>query len=116
MGQTSPAKKALNQRMVELVRVAVRAAPSVAAVARASGVPRTTLQNIISDSEERPVTVDQAVRLAVALGVDPAVWMEELRATAIALGVRRLTKEASSSTRSEGGDLPGGKATRGRSA
>lgn len=93
MGQTSPAQKALNQRMAELIRVAVRNAPSVTAVAAAAGIPRTTLQNIISETNERPVTVDQAARLAVALGVPAAEWMDQLRALAIELGATAATRD-----------------------
>lgn len=89
MGQTSPAQTALNQRMVELLSAAVEKAPSVTAVAAAAGIPRTTLQNMIGPSG-RPVTVDQATRLAIALGVEPAVWFNELRALAIDLGARPL--------------------------
>lgn len=89
MGQTSPAQTVLNQRMVELIRKAVENAPSVSAAATAAGIPRTTLQNIISP-EGRPVTVDQATRLAVALGVEPATWFDELRALALELGATAI--------------------------
>lgn len=98
MGQTSPAQTALNQRMVELLTAAVEKAPSVTAVAAAAGIPRTTLQNIIGPTA-RPVTVDQATRLAIALGVDPIDWFTELRALAVELGAQPITTGAGPSSK-----------------
>ena len=50
-----------------------------AELSRASQIPRSTLANILSaTAEHRLVHVSQLVKIAVAIGADPQVWIGEL--------------------------------------
>lgn len=51
------------------------------ALARASGVPRSTLANILSPgADPRLIHVEQLVRIALAMDVDVRDWVGELEA------------------------------------
>jgi len=86
---------ALNERLLLLIRAAFKelqdADPSLTkeAVATASGIPAPTFRKMFGESAG-PVTAAQAVRLAIAFGIDPKVWFDELRSLAKELGARKV--------------------------
>lgn len=50
-------------------------------LARATGLPRSTLANILSPTAKlRLIHVEQLIKIAVATGVDARVWARELEA------------------------------------
>lgn len=79
MGQTAGSRSAVNMRAIDLIRTAVKGSGrSVREVAETAGLSPSTLANFMSDSNIRPVYVEQLVRVALALEVDPAAWVAEL--------------------------------------
>ena len=80
MGQREQASSPLNQEALRLIRdgFALSGMTQVE-LSRASQIPRSTLANILSTTaEHRLVHVSQLVKIAVALGADPQVWIGEL--------------------------------------
>lgn len=82
MGQAAIATSYLNREALRLIRASfAEAGVTQAVIARAAGMPRSSLANLLSPTAEpRLVHVDQMVRIAVALGADPRVWIGELEA------------------------------------
>ena len=52
-----------------------------AELCRAAGMPRSTLANMLSPTATpRVVHVGQMVKIAVAMGIDPRIWIGEIEA------------------------------------
>jgi transcriptional regulator with XRE-family HTH domain len=82
MGQKEQASAPLNVAALHLIRGGFAdSALTQVELSRASGIPRSTLANILSPTAEpRLIHVEQLVKIAVALGVDPRTWIGELEA------------------------------------
>ncbi len=80
MGQREHASSPINLEMLRLLREGFAASGMTQeALARASGVPRSTLANILSPTAApRLIHVAQMVQIAVALEVDARAWVAEL--------------------------------------
>lgn len=105
MGQKEHASAPTNVEALQLIRAAFAdAGMTQAELARASGIPRSTLANILSPTAaHRLVHVEQLVKIAVAMGADARAWIGELEA-----------KERA--RRGAGADELAGRRTRGSSA
>lgn len=84
MGQTGKAYAAINLRALELIREAFdRAGITQEALEERSGVPRSTIANIVSPTgTPRALNVDTFTRLAMGLGVDVGEWAAQLETVA----------------------------------
>jgi|GEM_PF-6959105 len=82
MGQKEHASSPINVETLRLIRAGfAEAGMTQAELARASGIPRSTLANILSPTAApRLVHVEQLVKIAVAMGADARAWMGELEA------------------------------------
>ena len=82
MGQKEHASSPINVAALQLIRAGFADAKMTQAeLARVSGIPRSTLANILSPTAaHRLVHVEQLVKIAVAMGVDARVWVAELEA------------------------------------
>ncbi len=59
-------------------------------LARASGIPRSSLANMLSPTAApRLVHVEQLIKIAVAMNIDPRIWAAELEALERRLGGQR---------------------------
>lgn len=101
MGQKEQASNPINQAAVRLIRAGFAESDMTQQqLSDASGIPRSTLANILSPrAEARLVHVGQLVRIAMALGVDVRVWAGELeeferKRLGDTLGQRRARKQA----------------------
>lgn len=85
MGQKEQAARAVNLRALELIRNAFYESSGMTQLQLAddSGIPRSTLANILSKTAEpRLIHVEQMVRIAIALCIDPREWVTELELVA----------------------------------
>jgi transcriptional regulator with XRE-family HTH domain len=84
MGQREHASSLINAGAVRLIRAGFAdSGMTQDALARACGIPRSTLANILSPTADpRLIHVEQMVKIAVALGVDPRTWVGELESIA----------------------------------
>lgn len=85
MGQKEQAARAVNVRALELIRSAFEASEGMTQqqLAEATGIPRSTLANVLSKTAEpRLLHVEQLVLIAMALGADARQWIAELEALA----------------------------------
>lgn len=82
MGQKEHASSPINVAALRLIRAGfAEAKMTQAELARASGIPRSTLANILSPTAaHRLVHVEQLVKIAVAMGADARAWIGELEA------------------------------------
>lgn len=102
MGQRAQASTPINLDTLRLIRESFAdSGMTQLEVSRACGVPRSTLANILSHTADpRLIHVDQLVRIAMALGIDPREWIGELEAlerkrrgeSSDDLGARRRTR------------------------
>ncbi|KQY58360.1 hypothetical protein ASD11_01445 [Aeromicrobium sp. Root495] len=77
----------MNQRALELIRDAFKATDlTQQQVADRAGMPRSTLANFLTT--DRPVHVEQLVRIAFALGADATVWIRDLEEVRRSEGAR----------------------------
>lgn len=82
VGQREQASAPVNQDVLRLLRAAyAESGMTQEALARASGMPRSTLANILSPTAEpRLVHVNQMIKFAIAVGADARAWAAELEA------------------------------------
>ncbi|KAA1421933.1 helix-turn-helix transcriptional regulator [Nocardioides humilatus] len=82
MGQKEHASEPINVAAIHLVRAAfAEASMTQHQLSEASGIPRSTLANMLSPTAEpRLVHVSQLVRIAIALGIDTRDWAAHLEA------------------------------------
>ena len=80
MGQKEQAARAVNVRAMQLIRATFESSGMTQQdLADDSGIPRSTLANILSKTAEpRLIHVEQLVRLALALNEDPREWIADL--------------------------------------
>lgn len=80
MGQKEHASAPINVDALRLIRAGfAEAGMTQVELARESGIPRSTLANILSPTAEpRLIHVEQLVKIAVAVGADARAWMAEL--------------------------------------
>lgn len=88
MGQKEQAARAVNLRAQALIQAAFDEAAQSSGMTQQqladdSGIPRSTLANILSrTAEPRLIHVEQLVRVALAVGADSRAWIRELEALA----------------------------------
>jgi transcriptional regulator with XRE-family HTH domain len=80
VGQREQATAPINLEALRLVRAAFAdSGMTQDQLSRASGLPRSTLANILSPTAmPRLLHVNQLVLIAVSIGADPRVWVGEL--------------------------------------
>lgn len=80
MGQAEQASTPINLDALRLIRQGfAEAGLTQEALSKASGIPRSTLANVLSPTARpRLIHVNQLISLAIALGVDPRDWVAEL--------------------------------------
>jgi len=80
MGQKEHASSPINAAAVRLIRSGFAdSGMTQEALSRTCSIPRSTLANILSPTAApRLIHLEQMVKIAVALGVDPRTWIGEL--------------------------------------